>query len=221
MAGLPRLAFVTIGETPRIDIVPEMLGEIGRPVEAVEFGVLDGLTDETRAPFAARDGEPSFATRLSDGREFACSQHEIEIRLNALLGEIDGKGFDAIVLLCTGTQIAPLKHTLVVEAQRIVDATVEALAGSCRRPGVVLPLKRQVDEFSDRHVFSFTPRLAAASPYAGDDIAACVAPLKGCDLTIMHCMGYTEAMLEQARAAIGGKVLLSRRLVAGVVRQLI
>lgn len=221
MRNRSRLAFVTIGQTPRVDIVPEMLAEIGGDVEAVEFGVLDGLTSSQREAFAAAPGDASFATRLNDGTEFTCSKARIEDRLNELLHEIDGQGFDAIVLLCTGTRIDPLERTLVVEAQRIVDSTVEALAASCRNLGVILPLERQVAEFADRHVFSFAPKLVSASPYAGDRIGERAAQLKGCELTIMHCMGYTAAMLDEAKGAIGGPVLLSRRLVANVVRQLV
>src|SRR5437870_4872709 len=39
-----RVAFVTIGQTPRSDLVPEILARIGVPIEAVEFGALDGMS---------------------------------------------------------------------------------------------------------------------------------------------------------------------------------
>lgn len=44
----PRLAFVTIGQTPRDDVVPEMLAllESGPgELQVDEFGALDGLPD--------------------------------------------------------------------------------------------------------------------------------------------------------------------------------
>lgn len=221
-----RAAFVTIGQTPRTDIVPEMAAEIcaGLPpdsIEIAEFGVLDGLTGAELDAMQAREGEASFATRLRDGTEMVSSVARTEARLNVLLAEIDGQGFDIVVLLCTGTHIAPLANTLVVEAQRVVDATVEALAASSRRLGVILPLERQVDEFAERHDFARTARVIAASPYSGDDIEARAGALAECDLVVMHCMGYSEAMLAQVRRAVPAPVLLSRRVVAGVVRQMI
>ncbi|WP_030105419.1 AroM family protein, partial [Actinoalloteichus caeruleus] len=40
--GLPRLGVVTIGQSPRVDLVPELLPRLGR-VEVVERGALDDL----------------------------------------------------------------------------------------------------------------------------------------------------------------------------------
>ncbi|TNC07209.1 AroM family protein [Methylobacterium terricola] len=216
-----RLAFVTIGQSPRIDMVPEMLAEIGSAVEAREYGVLDDASDADIAALHPTDGEASFASRLRDGREAVLSKAGIEERLSGLLSEIDRHGHDAIVLLCTGTQVAPLANTLLIESQRIVDATVEALAASCPRLGVMVPLARQVAEFPARHVFAGAPTVVAASPYAGDAMAERAAALADRDLIVMHCMGYTEAMRREVRAAVAAPVLLSRRIVAGAVRQLL
>ncbi|MFH6782011.1 MULTISPECIES: AroM family protein [Methylobacterium] len=221
MGRTSRLAFVTIGQSPRIDMVPEMLAEIGGAVEAREYGVLDDATEDEIAALHPADGEASFASRLRDGREAVLSKARIEERLSGLLRRIDRHGHDAIVLLCTGTQVEPLESTLLVEAQRIVDATVEALAASCPRLGVMVPLARQVEEFPARHVFAGTPKVVAASPYAGDAMAERAAALAGCDLIVMHCMGYTEAMRREIRDTVDVPVLLSRRIVAGAVRQLL
>jgi protein AroM len=222
----PRLAFVTIGQTPRIDIVPEMVAEIraGREdlaMDIVEFGVLDGVSAEELDGLRAKAGEHSFATRLKDGTEIVSSKERTEERLNILLKDIDTQGFDVIVLLCTGTKIDPLENTLVVEAQRIVDSTVEALAQSARNLGVILPLERQVEEFAERHVFSGNQKAIAASPYAGDDVAEKSKPLADCDLVVMHCMGYSASMQVEAKKTIKAPVLLSRAIVAGVIRQML
>jgi protein AroM len=158
---------------------------------------------------------------LASGEEVVTSKARTEERLNDLLKSIDGQGFDLIVLLCTGTRIEPLKNTLVVEAQRIVDSTVEALAASCRRLGVMVPLERQIEDFTRRHVFAGDPIVVSASPYAGDDMAGRAAGVAGCDLVVMHCMGYSADMHAEVSAAIDAPVLLSRRVVAGVVRQMI
>jgi protein AroM len=225
MSRLSRIAFVTIGQTPRSDIVPEMMAEIAAGLDAPpsyeEFGVLDGLEGADLDAYRARDGEHSFATRLASGEEIVSSKALTEERLNEVLAEIDRKGFDIVVLLCTGTRIDPLKNTLVVEAQRIVDSTVEALAASCRNLGVILPLERQVAEFGQRHVFTGDPTVVSASPYSGGGMAAGAKGVAGCDLVVMHCMGYTAAMLDEVRRTLDAPVLLSRRLVAGVVRQMV
>jgi protein AroM len=216
-----RLAFVTIGQSPRDDIVPEMLADIGGDVEAHQFGALDELPENEIRALVPGPGETSFATRLRDGREITISKERVEIRLEELLERVDQQGFDAVVLLCTGTHVKPLSRTLMIESQRVVDSMVESLAASSQRLGVILPLERQVEEFPKRHVFSRKAKLIAASPYAGDNIAEKAAALAECDLVIMHCMGYSEAMRAAARQAISAPVLLSRRIVSGAVRQII
>jgi protein AroM len=216
-----RLAFVTIGQSPRDDIVPEMLADIGGDVEAHQFGALDELPENDIRALVPGPGETSFATRLRDGREVTISKERVEIRLEELLERVDQQGFDAVVLLCTGTHVKPLSRTLMIESQRVVDSMVESLAASSQRLGVILPLERQVEEFPKRHVFSRKAKLIAASPYAGDNIAEKAAALAECDLVIMHCMGYSEAMRAAARQAISAPVLLSRRIVSGAVRQII
>ena len=218
-------AFVTIGQTPRLDMVPEMQGEIlaGLPAEALEiteFGVLDGKDGAALEAFAAREGHPTFATRLNDGREMVVDVAAIESELNRLLAGIDGR-FDLIVLLCTGTRIEPLSRSLVIEAQRIVDANFEAIGASAQRLGVLLPLQRQVEEFGQRHVFTRPVTLAAASPYADGDFEAAAEILAGCDLVVMHCMGFSAGMAARMRGAVKAPILVSRRVVAGAVRQLI
>lgn len=221
MGRTSRLAFVTIGQSPRIDMVPEMLADIGGEVEAREYGVLDDASEREIACLHPARGEPSFASRLRDGREVVLSQAGVEERLAGLLDRVDREGHDAVVLLCTGTQVEPLRNTLLVEAQRIVDATVEALASSCPKLGIMVPLARQVEEFSGRHVFRGEPKVVAASPYAEDPMGERAADLADRDLIVMHCMGYTEAMRREVREAVSAPVLLSRRIVSGAVRQLL
>jgi hypothetical protein len=40
----PRIAFVTIGQAPRADVVPDILGMLDGAADYQEFGALDGLT---------------------------------------------------------------------------------------------------------------------------------------------------------------------------------
>lgn len=226
MSNSVRAAFVTIGQTPRRDIVPEMMAEIlaglsSQTVTAAEFGVLDNLDDDELLAMRAGPFEASFATVLRNGDELVTSKERTEVRLNDILQKLDQQGFDFIVLLCTGTKIEPLKNTLVIESQRLVDKTVEAIAVSSKRLGVIVPLERQVAEFADRHVFAGQPVIVSASPYGEHDFHNAAQALQKCDLIIMHCMGYDAAMLAQVKDLVSAPVLLSRRIVSSAVRQLI
>ncbi|MGT2494982.1 AroM family protein [Cupriavidus basilensis] len=131
-----------------------------------------------------------------------------------MLQSLDDGRFDVLVPLCTGTALPPL-NTLVVEPQQVVDhLTRWRLHQGCRRLGIVLPLEAQVKDFhADPAVVPCELRVTHASPYLdamSGRFAQAGEALRGCDLIVMHCMGFTEAMrLEVARHA-QAPVLLSK-----------
>jgi protein AroM len=218
-------AFVTIGQSPRVDLVPEMREELaamlpGRTLDVSEIGVLDGLSDTEMDAMRAQAGEPRFVTRLADGQEIMVSTQRIETALNTLLKRIDGQ-FDIIVLLCTGTSVTRVEKSLLVEAQGLVDGMTGALASGARRLGVVVPDAAQIDGFCESHGLPEDARCRACSPYTGTDFEAVGRELAGCDLIVMHCIGYTADMARQVQLASGARILLSRRIVAGGIAQIV
>lgn len=221
MSHTPRIAFVTIGQSPRIDLTPEILARVGSSIDAVEFGALDDLSAAEVAAMTPRAGETSLCTRMRDGSEVVIGKNQTRDRLQALFDRLDGESFDAITLLCTGHFDHLGSKTLLIESQRVVDATVDAFSLGCQNLGVILPLERQVQEF---HVHSDADRKIKAthySPYSGDRLEAAAREVADCDLIVMHCMGYSEAMRTKAAAVTNKPVLLARRIVAGAVQQIV
>lgn len=220
----PRVAFVTIGQSPRVDMLPELLGAVHGAIEATEVGVLDGFGRDEVAKMAPPPGEASLCTRMRDGEEVVIGKRETGQRLQALFDRLDNQGYDAITLLCTGYFEHIGSKTLLIEAQRVVDAMVDAFSLGCRHLGVMVPLARQVQEF---HVQGNAERKVTAthfSPYTADGdkrLAPAAHELAGCDLLVMHCMGYTEAQRRRVAEATGKPVLLARRIVATAVQQIV
>ncbi|WP_315139411.1 AroM family protein [Achromobacter marplatensis] len=221
-----RVAFFTIGESPRSDVVPEMARLLGETVQIDEFGALDGLDAAALAAMAPRDGEYRFATRLRDGAQIQLDAAAAEARLAAVMQQADGAGYDVLVPLCTGTAIAPMR-TLVVEPQQVVDHLVAGLSQHCRKVGLVVPLAEQVDFFHMAVPLSCETQVVHASPYEADagqaalNFAQAGQALASCDLIVMHCMGYVERMRQAVAQASGRPVLLSNRLVAQALSQLL
>ncbi|MEM5426837.1 AroM family protein [Cupriavidus oxalaticus] len=222
---LPRVAFVTIGHSPRTDVVPQMLADLGLPVAEEEFGILDDLDAEAIAALAPAGGEYHFASRLRDGSQAVMGKPVAEAMLARLMASLDDGRFDALVPLCTGTALPPMR-TLVIEPQQVVDHLTVALARGCKRLGIVLPLEGQVDSFHLIEPVSCELRVTHASPYtdtvAGTGrFAQAGETLRGCDLVVMHCMGYTEAMRAEVARHAGAPVLLSNRMVARLLGQVL
>jgi len=175
---------------------------------------------------APRDGEYRFATRLRDGAQIQLDAAAAEARLAAVMRQADGAGYDVLVPLCTGTAIAPMR-TLVVEPQQVVDHLVAGLSQHCRKVGLVVPLAEQVDFFHMAVPLTCDTQVAHASPYEADagqaarNFALAGQALASCDLIVMHCMGYAERMRQAVAQASGRPVLLSNRLVAQTLSQLL
>jgi protein AroM len=215
-----RVAFVTIGQTPRSDLVPEILASIAAPIEAAEFGALDGMDAAEIAALAPPPGEGSLATRLADGSEAVVAKRWAEQRLQQIFDRVDAEGFDLLVLLCTGHFPSLRSRTLMVEAQRVVDGFVDAMAVETCRLGIMVPLARQVEEWHVRGGSARDVRLTHFSPYAGDRLERASDDLADRDMIVMHCMGYDEAMRARVAARTTRPVVLARRVVAGAIAQL-
>ena len=216
-----RAIFITIGQAPRTDMVPEMRALVGAGVEVTEVGALDGLKREAIAAHYPADDQHRLVTRLCDGSEVVVAKDWMRERLQGLLDRTDPADYDLAVLLCTGYFGHLRWPGLFVEAQAVVDHGVAALAGDAATLGVLVPLRRQIDEFVyPLRAAKQQLRLDYASPYGEDRLEAAAAALADTDLIVMHCMGYTEAMRQTVARASGRPVLLARRLVAAAVGQL-
>lgn len=214
------VAFVTIGQSPRDDLLPEMLARIGPGVDPLEAGALDDLDRDAIARLAPRDGDTALVSRLRDGSEVTIGRAWTQRRLAELMHDLDGRGLDLIVLLCTGHFDGVHARTLTVEAQRVVDHTVEAIGEDGRTVGVMVPLARQMDEFHRRRRSGSALVMAHASPYSDGRFDDAARDLAKTDVIVMHCMGYSESMRQRVAEVSGRPVLLARRLVANAVAEL-
>lgn len=216
-----RIGFATIGQAPRVDTVPAIVAALGQPVDVIEAGALDGLTDDEIAQLGPREGEYTFATRLADGRQVVLGKSAAEARLATVLERMDGQGLDLVVALCAGTSLPALRNSLLIEPQRIVDGITAALAAACRRIGIVVPLAQQVERFHLEAEVTAQVCVTHASPYEGDRFFDAGRELADCDVVVMHCMGYTSAMRAKVAAGAGVPTVSAPELVAAVLRQLV
>lgn len=221
---LTAVTFVTIGQTPRTDLVPEIVAGLPAGVEVREVGALDGLAAEEVAALAPASGEARLVTRMADGSQAVVGKPWVRRRLQGILGAVEAGPEAVTVLLCTGEFAGLEAPGLFLHAQGLVDHGVAALCAGMRRIGLLLPLPEQADEFHWRPAGDQTLHTAFASPYVAcddDRFGAAGTELSGCDVVVMHCMGYTEGHRDRVAAASGRPVLLARRLVASGVAQLL
>ena len=95
----PVVGLITIGQSPRVDVVPDMAELIGPGVEIREAGALDGLGRPQIDALAPGPGDDIFVTRLADGAPVFVAKRHITPRVVAKLAELERGGATLTALL--------------------------------------------------------------------------------------------------------------------------
>ena len=221
-----RIGMITVGQSPRMDMVPEMRDIIGRDVDVLEIGALDGLSiDEVQARFSPKKGDRILCTRMADGTEVVIGKKPLLQAVQACIDSLNRKKVHLILLLCTGKFPVFPSAALLVEAQKIMDHFMLALCRKGDTIGVLLPLSDQCGQ-AMKDYRSIGARLVceAASPYATmNEVSRAAKKLKAEDprVVFMHCMGYTREMKDAVSRITKKPIVLARSIVASSVRELL
>ncbi|MBM3450996.1 MAG: AroM family protein [Armatimonadetes bacterium] len=217
------LAMITVGQSPRDDLVPYMEEVFTRKVPIWQGGVLDGLSREAMADLAPDPGETPIVALLRDGTSTTLSHKKILPRVQSLVNDAVAADASLIVILCGADWTALKSPTLIVNPGRVFPSIISALATGWKI-GVIKPSAGQLDaakkQFADRGIDAI---VTAASPYTGAqrlrDVRTAAETLRdaGVDLVWMTCVGMDEAMRGVVQEVTGKPVILARTILARII----
>jgi protein AroM len=221
---MKKLGVVTIGQAPRVDLIPEIKPILGKNVEVIERGALDGLSlKEVEAFYPGKDDEV-LVTRMADGTSVTVAEKHIYPRLKDQVKRLESEGIQVILIACTG-EFPPFDtRSLIVYPQKVLYHIVVSLAQSLKL-GVLIPDELQVASTKKR--WSKAAReviVEAASPYGNIqkvESAADSLSMSGVDIVVMDCIGYTLEMRELVSKHTKKPVLLARSVASKVVSELL
>jgi len=220
-----KIGIITMGQSPRDDVVPEMIRFIENGVDVIEVGALDGLTlDEARAYAPGKD-MTHLASRMQDGTEVILAKEKLLPRIEDAVKKLNQEQTFLILLMCVGRFPAFASECLIVEPQRVVDRCVQSLIGKQHHLGILIPVAQQ--EQWVRETFSpVTPQItvATASPYANPQHLVSAADrfkTAKCDLIVMYCMGFNRTLTKMIRETTGAPVISSSSIVARTMAELL
>jgi protein AroM len=216
-----RVASLTVGQTPRADVLPDILAHMPVPIEVEEFGALDGLSDDEVAALAPQADEYCLITRLRDGREVLVSKPRVAERLEAICRSLDSQRFDLVVILSTGLFREFESPCPMVNAQRAMEASIDAIAAAGQTVGVIYPTHRQIAENAGYSVPGLSLRFSYAESGVADSLREAATDLDSCDLIVLNSVSFTEADRGIITRHTGKQVILARRMVAGAIRLLL
>lgn len=216
---MPVLGAITIGQSPRDDLVPDMKKILGPAWTVRECGALDDL-EPTDLP-RSREGEKMYVTRLRCGKEVKVQQSFLVPLLQECVHHLEPH-VDILVLLCTGP-LPPMRHTkILLEPSRIVRGMVPLLCAE-GPVGIVVPHREQIaflqEEWEKRGV---NAELVAVSPYERNTGWEHIVPkLANMNMIVLDCMGYDEGMKKELIHQTQKPVVLPRQLLAAILGTLL
>ena len=223
---MTKVGLITVGQSPRSDVVPDMAAILGGDVEILEAGALDGLSREQIAPLAPEGDDEIIVTRLADGSPVFVGKTKVIPRIEALIAALEDRGTTLNVLLCTGEFPKLAARRPFLEPQQLLLGLLRAMTFPGRL-GVLTPSERHVPQTAARwRASGFDAHVAALSPYEENDPAAVrraadALRAGNAGLVVMDCIGFRRKTRDEIAHLTGAPTLVANLLVARVAAELL
>lgn len=219
-----KIGVVTIGQSPRDDMIPDIETVLSGNISIIQSGALDEFTyEEVISRFSPQKGDDILITRMRDGRQVKIAEQLILPLLQSCIHKLEAQGAEAVLMVCSGKFPAFRHKTLLLKPQELLHAVTSKIADGST-VGLIIPDKDQIDQIT--HWWNnngVNVDVEVASPYQafkGVEDAARRLRTKQVSVIFMDCMGYTIQMKQKVREITGKPVLLPRTLAAAVINEL-
>lgn len=219
-----RLAGITIGQSPRVDITYDIAALLSRNIELVEYGALDPYTlEEATERYSPVEGDDVLVSRMRDGAQVRLAEKYVSTLVQDCIQKAEKDGVDGILILCTGMFPIFIHHVPLIVPQPILHATVAKIAQG-EKVGVIVPDSAQLNQVKAWwNQSGAAVEIVAGSPYLGiSNVENAARSLKtdGVSLICLDCFGYSLAMKKLVAEITGKPVLLPRTFMASVANEL-
>lgn len=218
MARLPRIAFVTIGQAPRPDIVPQLIRQLDTQIIVEEFGALDGIDPAEFDGLPQAPNQITLHTRFANGEYKIVSADIVERRIAALCERLDKENYDFIVVVSTGLRNEITTKTPLLNAQTIVESWVQSLTMVGCRVGIIYSVDLQGTENIFTHGSAIRQSVSYTLPGPSGNIDDITRNLKNCDFIVMYSMAYSGEMARKVSAQSGKPVATARNILSSSLR---
>jgi len=221
-----KVGFITIGQSPRVDVTGEVLRLLPSGLEFLELGVLDGMCrGDVELRFKPGFGETVYVTRLRDGSEVRVSREKIIPLVGECVRRLEEAGVDVIGILCSGEFPRYNASVPIVYPERVLKGFASGISYS-GVVGVLIPAVEQLeyakrkwgDFFGDLRVYAISPYTAGLSDF---EVLGGRLKADGVKLVIMDCIGYSLVQRDVLRRVGGFMILTARTALAKAVSELL
>lgn len=199
------MLFITIGESPRDDVVPELINIIGKNFQYHQIGLIENLDPEVYAP---TDRDDLLVSKKKDGTIAYISHKWVRKRLSEM------KFDETTVLLCT----AKFDDNRLILPYKVIDSFFRAMP-KIHTATVIVPDKDQCDGTKKRWAeIAQKVDCLAFSPYIETEMDF---DLTGQQLVYLDCIGFTLEHEELFKKYTEGIVISARKILGNYLRTLL
>ena len=220
---MTRIGMLTIGQTPRVDLLPTLVEILGDEHEIIEAGALDGLSLDDVKGIEILPDDYILVSRMRDGTEVKITKRFVIPRVQEKITELEEKGVRLTVVMCTGAFPQYESKGLVVTPQEILKGVLNASLKKGRL-GVVYPTEEQMpgaqSNFGSPDVETYAD---VTSPYEGSEELEALAgrlSAQNLDLILLNCFGFSSDLKKYIAERTGVPTIQSNAVVARVLKEL-
>lgn len=208
---------ITIGQTPRVDMIPAIRPFFHTDTVFIEKGVLDHKKKSEIERLAPEAGQTVLVSRLHDGNKAVIAKEKILSIIQQLINELNQLQVDIILLACTGKFPEFTSQVTVVYPDFLLNHVVKGLFRE-GEIGVIIPLPEQkreiITKWADASLIAI-PRFSSPYDFLESALIEATTSLEQLPIKtiILDCMGYTEEMKNIVQQHTTKTVILSRNIV--------
>ena len=218
------LCILTIGQSPRTDMLPAISTYFPTDLHVIEKGLLDKLSIIEIEALAPVGNEKTLVSRLREGASVTLNKNDCMIGLEQMIEECQNEDIDTILVACTGKFDTFESDIPIVYPDYLLSHVVKGLFKEGEL-GIVVPLQEQAQSITEKwEDAGFTCSVIACSPYACQiDNLIYVAkemdklPIKA---IVLDCMGYTDEMKRIMTAHTSKPILVARNIVFSTLAEM-
>lgn len=211
------LCILTIGQSPRADMIPAITKYLPKNLRLIEKGILDDLSTSEIEALAPVDRKKTLVSRLRDGSSVTLGKQFVVSALQRLIDECQMEDIDTILLACTGKFDLFDSAIPIVYPDYLLSHVVKGLFKEGEL-GIVVPLLEQSQSITEKwDDAGFTCSVLASSPYdfKSENLINVAKEMDKLPVTaiVLDCMGYTDEMKKIMVEYTTKPVLVARNVV--------
>lgn len=219
------LCIITIGQSPRVDMVTAITKYMPSEIRVVEKGVLDDLSAAEILAIAPQGGQETLVSRLRDGSSVTLGKEYIMAALEKLIADCQKEDIDMTLLACTG-KFEPFQSTIpIVYPDYLLSHVVKGVFRKGQL-GIVVPLLEQQKSIMEKwNDAGISCSVLACSPYdfQAEKLISVAKEMDNLPVKaiVLDCMGYTEDMKRLMMQHTSKPVLVARNVVFSALAEIL